>query len=59
MFLVESIYELMNEICGKIKFLPDGKSISLTHGGNNTISADKELIKTDFQQKRAYDKIRA
>ncbi|MBQ2444782.1 MAG: HAMP domain-containing histidine kinase [Clostridia bacterium] len=40
------LYELMNEICGKIKFLPDGKSISLTHGGNNTISADKELIKT-------------
>ena len=26
--------------------MPDGKSISLTHGGNNTISADKELIKT-------------
>ena len=43
------LYELTEETRSSYTTLPDGRSISLTHSGDNRISADMELIKTVVQ----------
>ena len=41
--------ELAEEIIADYPALPDGKSFSLTHSGDSTVSADRELLRTAIQ----------
>ena len=43
------LFDLVNSIKENIVFLPDNKKISITHIGDNTVNADKDLIKTAIQ----------
>lgn len=43
------LYELANEILADYINLPNGKSFSVSATGNNTVTADRELIKTAIQ----------
>ena len=41
--------ELVSEILEDFSLLPDGKTVSFAHSGNNTVNADRALIKTALQ----------
>ena len=43
------LYELVKGLTDRYAKLPDGKSLELSHNGNNTVNADRELIKTAVQ----------
>lgn len=43
------LFALVEEVCENYVHLPDGKQLSLSHSGDNTVNADRELIKTAVQ----------
>lgn len=43
------LFALVEEICENYIHLPDGKRLSVSHDGDNTVNADRELIKTAIQ----------
>ncbi len=43
------LYELAKEITESLPALPDGKTLSLTHSGDSTVTADREQIKTAIE----------
>ncbi len=43
------LYDLIKEIRENFTILPDGKTIKLTHSGDNLVNADRELIRTALQ----------
>ncbi len=43
------LYTLVTEIQENFRILPEKKTITLTHSGNNLVNADRELIKTALQ----------
>lgn len=43
------LFALVEEVCENYVHLPDGKQLLLSHSGDNTVNADRELIKTAVQ----------
>lgn len=43
------LFALVEEVCENYVHLPDGKRLSVSHDGDNTVNADRELIKTAVQ----------
>lgn len=43
------LYELVSEITGKLPALSKGKTLTVTHSGENMINGDRELLKTAVQ----------
>lgn len=43
------LLELVQEVAGTHPTLPDGKTLTVLHVGNNLVNADRELIKTVLQ----------
>lgn len=43
------LYGLVEEIIADYPTLPDGKSFTLTHTGDSTVNADRELLRTAIQ----------